>query len=293
MQGAQIMPGPINLSFNTPPDGYPIGRLLPNVPEAAYYSWKLCCNSLLSRMKRSPKHALSDLRGERVPTEAMILGNQIGCAVLQPALFDSKYAIGPDVKLNTKEGKKEWEAFAYVYAGKELIRGETGRTILSIREAVWKNRAAASLLSDSGQSEVAGLWREPEICIGSEPLLCKMRIDHISPRSGVLVDFKTTADAGAEEFSNSLARYGYHRQAAMYLHACAGMGQFFDGFVFIVAEKEPPYDVAVYCLDDAAIERGWEELQDLKRRFADCCQHDCWPGASEGVSPIGLPRWAR
>ena len=115
------------------------------------------------------------------------------------------------------------------------------------------------------------------------------------PSKKIVVDLKTTTDARPGAFSQSVARLGYHVQAAHYLdgvNAVRGDGAA-EQFVFLAVEKDPPYGVLVGALDAEDIERGRDACRRGINRVAWCLENDKWPGYSSRVHRLSLPRWAR
>jgi len=105
------------------------------------------------------------------------------------------------------------------------------------------------------------------------------------------VDLKSTQDA-SEHFAKSCANYGYHRQAAMYLDGLRTLGLDAEHFIFVAAEKAPPYAVGVYELDYDAIERGRDLYRADLELLARCMERDEWPAYSPELVTLSLPRWA-
>ncbi len=108
----------------------------------------------------------------------------------------------------------------------------------------------------------------------------------------VLVDYKTTADASPDGFAKSVARYGYHMQQEWYRDACEALYGARPGFVFVVQEKAPPYDVGVYTLDDTAAELGRRMNSVARGVWEWCVRHGSWPSPfkPEPVT-VSLPAW--
>lgn len=109
-----------------------------------------------------------------------------------------------------------------------------------------------------------------------------------------LTDYKTAASAEPEAFAKAAANYGYHQQDAWYQDLAADLGHPNDGLHFIVQEKEPPFEVAVYRLDHDARRLGRSLNDRALARFRSCMTADHWPGYvpdSESVT-LSLPRWA-
>ena len=132
--------------------------------------------------------------------------------------------------------------------------------------------AAKLLLSGEGPTrELSVYWNErvgpsvrfPEL---SRTVLCRCRPDLLIPPQsvgnggGIVVDLKTTRDASPAGFKKSVRMFRYDVQAAWYLDGVnkgfAKGEEMFTTFIFIAVEKEPPYGVAVYQLDEDDVQKG-------------------------------------
>lgn len=80
----------------------------------------------------------------------------------------------------------------------------------------------------------------------------KTRCDYHNPEKRYATDLKTTGSAHPEDFPQSVAKYGYHIQAAFTLDMLTTCtGQEFTYFYFLCCEKTPPYLPALYeCSPD-------------------------------------------
>jgi hypothetical protein len=63
-------------------------------------------------------------------------------------------------------------------------------------------------------------------------------------------------------------------------------------FVNIAVEKEPPYAVALYRIDEDSILRGANQLKQLKALYAECLKTNTWPAYGDKVRDISLPEWS-
>ncbi|NLF40551.1 hypothetical protein GX586_13990 [bacterium] len=89
-----------------------------------------------------------------------------------------------------------------------------------------------------------------------------------------------------------MATYGYHRQAWWYSHGVALVtSTLIDLFVFVVVEKTPPYDAAVYMASEAALEIAEQECKQALEIYRKCMNTNTWPGLPSGVVEINLPGW--
>lgn len=108
----------------------------------------------------------------------------------------------------------------------------------------------------------------------------------------VAVDVKTTDNASPESIRKSVANYGYHQQAAWYLDACESAGHEDAAFLFCFVAKSPPYLVSVVQLDDEALAEGRALNRQALDIWRDCREADVWPGYTDDIETISLPRWA-
>lgn len=260
--------------------------IYPGLPCEQYHALDAASNSRLTELKRSPKHMRYAVEFGN-DTDAKARGDCAHAALLQPERFAAEYAIGPHVKLNTKAGKDEWEAFAADNAGKTLIRGAEGAKVLGIREAVWAHPQARKLLEAAGETELSVVWDDP-----ATGVRCKMRADHIAEKWSTVVDVKTTRDAAPDAFARAACQYGYFRQAAFYLDGLARSGRSYERFAIIAVESEPPHGVIVYQVRDEALVRGAAELKPLLARYARCEQRGEWKGYDEDIQWLDMPEWA-
>ena len=257
-----------------------------NINEHDYFAWDAASNSTLSRMKKSPAHCKAYLDMPVEPTAAMRIGSLIHKRVLEPSLFDDSYLLTPEgIDRRTKVGKAAWAEFQEILNGREPIKSNELLLANMISDSIDAHPAASHYL-DGGRAEVSAFWQDPEF-----DFPCKCRFDFLS-NTGYIVDLKTTQDASATEFAKSIYKFGYHRQAAMYMDGhtqCTGITP--KGFVFIAVEKEPPYAVGVYVLDAESIALGREEYRELLAEFAKCKLENNWPAYSSEVQELSLPNW--
>jgi PDDEXK-like domain of unknown function (DUF3799) len=149
---------------------------------------------------------------------------------------------------------------------------------------------ASRLLSGEGRPEVSMFWRDESTGVD-----CRARADWLRyPPDGtpVIVDYKTAVDASPRGFARSAAEHGYHQQDAWYRSGVGACMSIDAPFVFVAQEKTAPYLVACYQLDDEAVTAGARRNRAALELFAECTATGVWPGHSETIETIGLPRWA-
>jgi len=226
----------------------------------------------------------------RKPTPQMLLGTATHCAVLEPLSFERRYCADLEVSKNSNAYKE----FAQECANFNLtpISTEDRERAFMMRDSLLRNPQIADALDGLGRSEVSAWWSDPETGV-----VCKCRPDRVRETRGgsgaLLIDLKTTSDASPYAFSKSIATFGYHTQCDWYVDGYARAAKIdVDGMLFIVVESEFPYACAAYTLDDVALEQAKRENARVRRVFKACSTSGIWPGYSDAVQDIGLPRWA-
>jgi hypothetical protein len=276
--------------------------LYANVPESEYRAWDAVNASTLNTLKRSPAHARYEMEHPREPSEEMALGSMIHTALLQPAVFDEEYVVMPDFAtgLCDEKGKpysnprasNKYKSLVTQWledrGDKKVIEAAQLETCVNVASAIRNHPSASLFIQHSTAFEVSASWID-------EPtgLLCKGRLDAICEPFDAIVDLKTTRDASYQNFTKSIFNFGYHRQGAMYVAGAQALGIEVKHYVIIAVEKEPPYGVAVYRLDDEALAFGRKELDELLVLYKQCKESGDWPGYDSEVSDIGLPEWAK
>ena len=251
-----------------------------NLPDPDYRQASGYSQSDLKQALDCPRRLYaSKVLGVRQPeTPAMFEGTMLHVATLEPDTFEQRYAVcGPR---NTKAGKEQ--ARQIEAAGQIPITQALWNKAMGVRLAVAQNSIASSLLS-SGEPEVSIFEQDEET-----GLAIKGRLDWIRP-DGTVVDVKTigAGKAGPQEFAKQVASFKYHLQAAHY--SALAMS---DSFVFLVIEREPPYLIATYRIDQAALTEGENLRRRALRLVADCDKSGDWPGYTPEMQTLSLPTWA-
>lgn len=259
--------------------------LIPGIPIEEYHRHPSVSKSQLDQFAKSPAHYLASLTTPRKETPAMRIGSIFHGMVLEPERV--KIAVAPACDKRTKDGKATWEAFCLENAGAEIVTADEGEMLNGMAESIRKHPAASALLSGPGIAEGSCFWRDEQ-----SGELCRCRPDFYRRDLGIIVDLKTTEDASPEGFAKSIAKYGYHRQNAMYVDGVAAATEdYVRGFVFVVVEKTAPYCTAVYSLDTQGVELGRDKYRRLLLDLADCKIAKKFPGYSDLIEMLSLPAW--
>ncbi|MFY3553344.1 PD-(D/E)XK nuclease-like domain-containing protein [Achromobacter insolitus] len=214
-------------------------------------------------------------------------GQLAHCAILEPAEFDKRYMVGPDVSRATKAWK-EWEAS--LPAGVIAIKPDQRETALRQAESVRRLPDVAEAQA-AGRPEVSAYWIDPDTGV-----LCRCRPDWVHPAGDggvILLDVKTYSDASPAEFARQIARKRYHVQDAFYSDGFArASGLDVLAFVFVAVETEWPYAASAVMLDAPSKAQGMQQVRRDLTTYAACLAANEWPGHGTGIHQVSLPAWA-
>lgn len=261
--------------------------IIHDLPAAEYHARPGISKHGLDEIHRCPALYQYKKTNPPDPTPAMRWGTLVHSIVLEPEKFAASIAVAPDINRRTNAGKAEWDAFVVANEGKDVVTVEEMSELLQIAAAVQMHPAAKRALDGNGHRIEHSLFWE------AQDIACRARPDLIH-RAGVIVDLKTTEDASPGAFARSVANFRYHVQAAFYLDGLRAIEgpDAAKGFAFIAVEKKAPYLVAVYEATPEMIAAGRLAYEADLVRYAECVATDTWPGYSEKVLPLDLPKWA-
>lgn len=257
----------------------------------------------LDQLARTPAHyrAWVDEHVQQEETPALRFGKALHARVLEPESFAATYIREQQhpyrrpssLQRNAKKPSEEtllaieyWDKWEAESAGKIELADAEFLQLERMRDALLLHPIAGKLFC-GGQAEVTALWTDPR-----HGLQCKARFDYWRQDIGVMADLKSTDDASPEAFARSVANYAYPLQQAHYESAPEALGLGSPAFLFVAQEKVPPYAVAVYQLDTAAVLRGHEIRDRRMDLLNECLRSDCWPSYKPVIRNLSLPAWA-
>lgn len=252
-----------------------MNEIIYNLPAGQYHSTKALSKSGLDQFRKSPAHfrAWQDGETRKESSPALEFGTAVHMAILEPHLFTDMYAkfVGDR---RTKEGKATYEAL--INTGKTPLNEDQWQSVTGAAAAVHAHPKAALLIDKI----------KPEVSVFADwGTKVKARIDGLA--EDYIIDVKTTQDASPRAFAKSIAQFNYHVQAAWY-QRITGINR----FIFIAVEKEAPFGVACYELDQQAIDHGNAIIDENLKLFVECEQLNSWPCYSSGLQTLSLPAWA-
>lgn len=257
-----------------------------NLSNEDYHNSEGLSKSSLAVLDRSPAHFKTNLETKSEPTAAMKRGTMVHTAVLEPEEFNKRYVLAPKWNLRTKAGKEEKEAFMEANKGKELVTQDDLDMVAGCQLSISEHPSASALLSKKGVAEASFFWDKDGIKMRCRP-------DYLADNGDGtydIIDLKTSADASPHAFKYSVTKFKYDLQEAIYRE---GVGKEYTvrNFYFLVIEPYPPYAVAVYVLDSAALNYSNVKYQALVDLYNECMFLDEWPAYSNDIETLTLKRW--
>lgn len=241
--------------------------------------------------KSAYKYWAKYLNPER-PSEEVNKNYQLGSAfhtmILEPHLFDTYYAPEPPKVLLKDVGRKAYDEYKQAVEELEnsnriILSDKEYLNLLGMERALWSNDKARQLIKDAIY-ERSYFWKDKE-----SGLMVKSRPDILHPN--MIVDLKTIADASPRNYQNEMVRYGYHIQGAIVRDALRNLeNRDCSSVINVCVEKQYPYSIGIYLIDEAALDAGEEKYRSLLVDLASCIGHNDWQDYE--VQTIGLPRWA-
>jgi|SRR5688572_16781091 len=261
-----------------------------DISNEEYHESEGVSKSGLMLFKKSPLHYWNRYRNpnklvSEEQSQSMILGSAFHCLVLEKDDFNHRYFVDNEkIDRRTSEGKKRFEEIKISQRGKILLPTSMFEKINKMADSFFSNPYASKFL-ENAKIEKSLFWNDRHTDI-----LCKTRPDIWQPN--LIIDLKTSADASCDSFRKSIARYGYHIQAAMAqdgIHNCTG--SFINEFIYLVVETEEPYAVGIYILDQDSINRGHNEYKTILQKFKEYEDKklDVWEGYKPSL--ISLPAY--
>lgn len=224
-------------------------------------------------------------------SDEMRFGSAFHDRILLPDIYHDQYAIAPDCNKRTKEGKETYQKFIDENIGKTIIEQEDYDKIELMRNKLMSINAVNYLFS-SGEPETSFFWVDKETGIR-----CKCRADwyRLQP-TPIIIDLKTSKASDRRSFSKTIYERKYQLSAAFY---CDGISQVLGleikNFVFVVIEKEPPFEVGLYVIGPRSLEVGREmyrsALATYKKHLDNPELHEQQIKNLE-LETIEMPEWA-
>lgn len=233
------------------------------------------------------KHLNAD-RQKRDATPQMELGTSFHTLILEPQRFDEEYVMKPEPVLLKNVGREAYEAYKNVVSylentDKKVLSADDWKNLMAMRDKLHSNKEVVELLANA-RIENSFFWQDKE-----SGLLLKARPDAL--HENIILDLKTTFDASPRAFQNDMVKGGYHIQFAMIRNAVEALeGRRIENFINIVIENKYPYNMAIYIVDEAAVDVGQEKYKQALIELKEAKETNYY--ADYGIQTISLPKWA-
>jgi hypothetical protein len=274
------------IDFRQPPPGFSQG--IYDISFERYQAIPALNSSKLKQMRRSPLHFKTAIEDPELsePTAAQkrtfAKGKAFDILILdancRPEVLQQRVSIEPDAHRATKI-YKEW--LADQPEGNLILTRDELNDVLAMAAAAWKKNQFAKLFREGNPHRVI-IWKEPD-----SGLWCKAEIDWITP-DGIVVDLKSTADAGFWFFSRNARRLGYLNQAAHYLKGISVVTGFnHHDYRLAAVEVDKPYESHVFEPEPDQIATAMDDNKAWMEQIADCLESDHFPGYLDEIISLG------
>lgn len=213
------------------------------------------------------------------PTKAMEFGQAFDELITEPERFEKRYDVAPVSDKRTKA----YKSFVAANPFKAILTSADYDSLMRMHDSLVSHPEFPDGNPTHTQSTIR--WKHsPEIGLQCRP---DLEFD------GLVVDVKTTICTGPQDWMADVAKFGYHRQAALYLDGAGLAAGRPLSFLFAVVSKVPPYAAWIAELPDHAIALGRSQNNLLLSTLADHLLFDVWaaPWQAE-ISTLDLPYWA-
>jgi hypothetical protein len=257
--------------------------IISRVPAEEYYSMPGISITRLKTIGRSPLHYQYELANPK-QSAAMTLGTAAHCAVLEPHLYESRFAVWSRVSDGGNACPRKgqyWDAFVLESKGKTILTADEHRLAQAIGNAVRSDPTAMKYLA----------FGEPEVTMQHGDR--RGRADWITKLEGrpFVVGLKTARDCRPFVFGSAAAKLGYPLQWAWYFDLYESITGVEPEMVEIVVESAPPHAVVTYIIPEDVILQGRDEYEKLLEVLYRCERTGEWPGPAECEQVLSLPSW--
>lgn len=265
---------------------FEINKLL-KIDDSNYFNFNKNCisSSLLNKLYSGCSR---DLTIEKEETDALLFGKAFHCLVLEPECFNERFVFTP--KFEPTDGK-EYKNFKATKNYKEQLAEFTSnnydKTIIPYEWSVQMNDMNARLHeSKLMQEELNGGMAEMALFTEIQPeLYAKIKMDYVVDDSiAIIYDLKTTSKGKANKHNwiKAVNAMNYDLQAAFYSSIYSAVFDKKVLFVWLVIEKEKPYNFAWYQAGKNIINNGLKKVAESIETYMETIAKDNYIGYGNG-----------
>lgn len=235
--------------------------------------------SSLKAFKVSPLAFIHYKLHRSEPTQAMQFGTRLHMAILEPERFANEVVV-----YDGRRDKRtaEYREFLEAHPNADVVTPSEMERIESARGRLQYHKSAVALLDRCTEFE-----RKIEFS--------RRGIPHrgiVDAHGGnFALDIKTAMNWDADGFERTAYTASYFVQAAMYVHGLKQNNVVVDEFYFLVIQSGEPFNIALFQVDPAYLQRGLRVWDEMLNRWNQ------WDGSTEHVDngrvyELRAPRWA-
>ena len=233
--------------------------------------------------KRGVPALLHNFDNPKPPTTAMNLGTVTHTLTLEPDKFAQEYILLPKMDMRKKENKEIKATLEKKAFEKNLMIIDQETYDLAFQMAVSvRSHPLVKLIMQKGNPEVSYFWEKDGIKLKARP-------DWVNGK--YWMDLKTSRDASRKGFVRACADSGYHRRASFYSECALYHGEYVD-YIFVLVNKEPPYEVGVYQLPEEALSIGKTQWENALVDYQEYQPEDHVFGFSRIIETVTVPEWS-
>lgn len=230
-------------------------------------------------------------------------GQMVDCLLLQPHLWNAKFAVHPETYLAEPKKKggealqKKWTTKAVYCAEWEVNEEMKGKLVVSPADCKRAVDAVKAVESDIQSYTLIQCSRKSVLIVGEYhdretdikiPLKCLPDLVPIAEHKQFgrsLADLKTASCAHPGAWPRHVNEFDYHVQAAMCLDMyIAATGEDRVDFRHVIVESKPPYNRGRRILSSEFIELGRMKYLSALKLYAGCLASGKWPEFDDTAS---------
>jgi hypothetical protein len=284
-----------------------------DVPIHEYLTLPYMSASRLHVFAKSPAHYRAALVEQRKESDALDRGTALHLAILEPALFETRYVVAEPCEQMLKTGKRAgqpcgspglfrlrnglgWACGVHVKGsgseietggGVEVISVGNRTAVLGMADAIAAHPRARSLFEGAGEFEATVIFEDPETGV-----MIRTRPDRLVRRAGLNAELKSTRNAARWAFERDAESRGYWLKLALYRRGLRANGWPYQLTALLAVESELPYDPVPYLIDESDLDKADQEITRLLYRFKECERDNNWPGQASEFLTLRRPAYA-
>jgi exodeoxyribonuclease VIII len=221
------------------------------------------------------------------PTPNMAWGSLVDTIITAPEDLKTEFAISPFDSYRSKDAR-EWKAEQEANYKTIITTDLLDEAHKAVKVLTKTHKYAAQMIEKSKrQVMLLNTTQHPSV---ERDINLKGLVDLAPEGEPFLMDLKTTADFGADGFQKTVAKFGYHVQAALYLQLWNSLhpNDQRHRFQIVWQQSAAPYEVAVTEIPETDIADGLDMFNYLLGKLCRASNKNYWPMKFE--KPIVLGR---